>query len=44
MKIRSVAAFPLRYPEPHDHGAIRYVTLCRVEADDGTVGWGECIS
>jgi len=44
MKIRSVSAFPLRYPEPHDHGAIRYVTLCRVEADDGTVGWGECIS
>jgi L-alanine-DL-glutamate epimerase-like enolase superfamily enzyme len=44
MKIRSITAHPLRYPEPHDHGAIRHVTLARVEADDGTVGWGECIS
>jgi len=44
MKIRRIAAFPLRYPEPHDHGAIRHVTLCRVEAEDGTCGWGECIS
>jgi len=44
MKIKSITAHPLRYPEPHDHGAIRYITLARVEADDGTVGWGECIS
>ncbi len=44
MKIRSITAHPLRYPEPHDHGVIRYVTLARVEAEDGTVGWGECIS
>ena len=44
MKIASITAHPLRYPEPHDHGAIRYITLARVEADDGTVGWGECIS
>lgn len=44
MNIRKITSFPLRYPEPHDHGAIRYITLCRVEADDGTVGWGECIS
>jgi L-alanine-DL-glutamate epimerase-like enolase superfamily enzyme len=34
----------LRYPEPHDHNNIRYITLARVETDDGVVGWGECIS
>jgi L-alanine-DL-glutamate epimerase-like enolase superfamily enzyme len=44
MKIRSVAAFPLQYPEPHDHNNLRCITLARVETDDGTVGWGECIS
>lgn len=44
MNIRSVTAFPLQYPEPHDHGKLRYITLARVEATDGTVGWGECIS
>lgn len=42
--IGSITAHPLRYPEPHDHGALRYVTLARVETEDGTVGWGECIS
>ncbi len=42
--IKRITAHPLRYPEPHDHGAIRHVTLARVEADDGAVGWGECIS
>ena len=44
MKIKSITAHPLEYPEPHDHGKLRYVTLARVEAEDGTVGWGECIS
>lgn len=43
-KIKSITAHPLRYPEPHDHGAIRHVTLARVETEDGVVGWGECIS
>ncbi|MEO6848368.1 MAG: mandelate racemase/muconate lactonizing enzyme family protein [Chthoniobacterales bacterium] len=42
--IKSISAYPLRYPEPHDHGAIRYVTLARVESEDGMVGWGECVS
>lgn len=42
--IRSISAHPLRYPEPHDHGAIRHVTLARVESANGAVGWGECIS
>jgi len=43
-RIASITAHPLRYPEPHDHGNIRYITLARVETDDGVVGWGECIS
>ena len=44
MKIKSVSAHPLQYPEPHDHNNLRYITLARVETEDGTVGWGECIS
>lgn len=43
-RIKAVAAFPLAYPEPHYQGIERYVTLARVETDDGVVGWGECIS
>ena len=42
--IKSITSHPLQYPEPHDHGALRYITLARVETEDGTVGWGECIS
>jgi len=44
VRIKSITAHPLEYPEPHDHNTIRHITLARVEADDGTVGWGECIS
>ncbi|MBI3667848.1 MAG: mandelate racemase/muconate lactonizing enzyme family protein [Acidobacteria bacterium] len=44
MPIRSVTAYPLEYPEPHDHNHLRYITLVKVEAEDGTAGWGECIS
>ena len=44
MKIQSVKAFPLAYPEPHYKGMERYITLARVEGEDGMVGWGECIS
>ena len=43
-KIRDVRAFPLAYPEPHYKGIERYLTLARVETNDGLVGWGECIS
>ena len=43
-RIKRLDAYPLGYPEPHDHGNIRYITLARVETDVGTVGWGECIS
>ena len=44
MKIREIKAFPLGCPEPHYKNVERYVTLARVETDDGIVGWGECIS
>lgn len=44
MRIASVTAVPLRYPEPHDHNNTRSITLARVETTDGVVGWGECIS
>jgi L-alanine-DL-glutamate epimerase-like enolase superfamily enzyme len=44
VKIADIQAYPLRYPEPHDSNKLRYVTLVRVEAEDGTVGWGECVS
>jgi L-alanine-DL-glutamate epimerase-like enolase superfamily enzyme len=44
MKISRIEAFPLKYPEPHDSGKPRYITLVRVESDDGVFGWGECIS
>ncbi len=44
MRIREIQAFPLAYPEPHCKGVERYITLARVESDDGLVGWGECIS
>ena len=42
--IKRVDAFPIGAPEPHDAGAIRCVTLARIETADGTVGWGEAIS
>ena len=44
MRIRRIQAFPLAYPEPHYKGIERYITVARVESDDGLVGWGECIS
>ncbi len=44
MKIKSIPAHPFQYSEPHDHNNIRYINLARVEAEDGTVSWGERIS
>ncbi|MEM7033957.1 MAG: mandelate racemase/muconate lactonizing enzyme family protein [Chloroflexota bacterium] len=44
MKIKTIKAFPLAYPEPHYNGIERYITLARIETEDGLVGWGECIS
>ena len=42
--IRTVTPISVRYPEPNDGGALRHLTLCRIEADDGTVGWGEAVT
>lgn len=43
-RVRTVATFPVRYPEPNDNGNLRHLLFVRVEADDGTVGWGEAIT
>jgi L-alanine-DL-glutamate epimerase-like enolase superfamily enzyme len=42
--IKKIDIYPLGYQEPNDDNASRYITLARIEASDGTVGWGECIS
>jgi L-alanine-DL-glutamate epimerase-like enolase superfamily enzyme len=42
--IRKIDVYPLGYQEPNDDNAWRYITLARIEATDGNVGWGECIS
>ena len=44
MKIKSVEAIPVSYPEPNDFNAIRHLCLAKVTADDGTVGWGESVT
>lgn len=44
MKIISIKAVTVRYPEPHDHNRPRLLTLVRIEADSGQVGWGEAIT
>ena len=44
MKIKQVRPWCVRYPEPNDCDNLRYLTFCSIEADDGTVGWGEAIS
>jgi L-alanine-DL-glutamate epimerase-like enolase superfamily enzyme len=43
-KIKSVTAISVRYPEPNDNGALRLLTLCRIESDDAAVGWGEAVT
>src|ERR1700737_3273924 len=44
MRIKSIQAFTLQYPEPHYRDIQRYIMLARVSTDEGLVGWGECIS
>lgn len=44
MRIASVTPISVAYPEPNDNNAMRRLTLCRVEAADGTVGWGESVT
>ena len=43
MIIKDIQAFPLHYPEPHDSGNSRYITVVKLIASNGIVGWGECI-
>jgi L-alanine-DL-glutamate epimerase-like enolase superfamily enzyme len=44
MKITSVEAIPVSYPEPNDFNALRHLCLAKVTTDDGLVGWGESIT
>ena len=39
--IKRIDAYPLAYPEPNYGGRVRYITLVRIETEDGAVGWGE---
>ena len=44
MRIESVEAIPVSYPEPNDDNAVRHLCLVKIMADDGQVGWGESIT
>jgi L-alanine-DL-glutamate epimerase-like enolase superfamily enzyme len=44
MKIESIEAIPVSYPEPNDCGAERHLCLVRIRTTDGVVGWGESIT
>ena len=44
MRISSIEAIPVAYPEPNDFNAERHLCLVRMQADDGQVGWGEAIT
>jgi L-alanine-DL-glutamate epimerase-like enolase superfamily enzyme len=44
VRIHSIEAIPLTYPEPNDFNAMRHICLCKITADDGAVGWGESIT
>jgi L-alanine-DL-glutamate epimerase-like enolase superfamily enzyme len=44
VRVVSVEAIPVSYPEPNDFDALRHLCLCKITADDGQVGWGESIT
>jgi len=44
VRIASVEAFPVAYPEPNDHDRKRSVCLVRITDADGAQGWGEACS
>ncbi len=44
MKVATVEAIPVAYPEPNDFNATRYLCLVKITTDDGIVGWGESIT
>jgi L-alanine-DL-glutamate epimerase-like enolase superfamily enzyme len=42
--IKKLDVFPIEFLEAVDNYSTRYIVIVRAEADDGTVGWGECFS
>ena len=44
MKIATIEAIPVAYPEPNDNDAVRHLCLVRMQADDGRIGWGEAVT
>jgi len=44
MRITTVEAIPVSYPEPNDFDAIRHLCLVKLTTDDGAVGWGESVT
>lgn len=44
LRIHSVEAIPVSYPEPNDFNALRHLCLCKITTEDGEVGWGESIT
>jgi L-alanine-DL-glutamate epimerase-like enolase superfamily enzyme len=44
MRIHTVEAIPVAYPEPNDFNALRHLCLCKITTTDGLVGWGESIT
>ena len=41
MRVTSVEAIPVSYPEPNDFNALRHLCLVKLVTDDGQVGWGD---
>lgn len=44
MKVQSIEAIPVAYPEPNDFNATRHLCLVHIRCDDGVDGWGEAIT
>lgn len=44
MKINSIQAIPVCYPEPNDNDSLRHLCLVKLTSDDGQVGWGEAVT
>jgi L-alanine-DL-glutamate epimerase-like enolase superfamily enzyme len=44
MLIKKIDVFPIEFKEAVDNFSTRYVVIVRAEAQDGTVGWGDCFS
>ena len=43
-EIADVRPVAVAYPEPHDGGRIRHLSLLRIETSEGHVGWGEAVT